>query len=50
MDSTRKNLTNKCSVEYFDMYELLVKMAIIEEVDGDPIGDLFCSLELNERI
>jgi hypothetical protein len=46
----KKNLTNKCSVSYFHMYETLVRIGLIEDVDGDALGDFFISLDLNERL
>lgn len=46
MGSTRKNLTNECSEAYFRMYELLLKLNVIEYRDGDSLEDLFCSMEL----
>jgi hypothetical protein len=50
MDSTKRSLTNRCSVAYFKMYELLVKMSIIEDKDGDSLGDYFISIDADRRL
>ncbi len=45
MDSTKKDLTRKCSDVYFYMYQLFVRLSLIEHEDGDDLADLFCLLD-----